>query len=50
LTNEKYQLGAATTLDLLTSQTTLTQARVQEASTLSDLKIAEAALAKAIGE
>jgi outer membrane protein TolC len=50
LTNEKYQLGAATTLDLLTSQTTLTQARVQEASTLGDLKIAEAALAKAIGE
>lgn len=27
LTNEKYHLGAATTLDLLTSQTTLTQAR-----------------------
>jgi len=50
LTKEKYQLGAATTLDLLTSQTTLTQARVQEASTLSDLKIAEAALAQAIGE
>lgn len=50
LINEKYRLGAATTLDLLTSQTTLTQARVQEASTLSDLKIAEAALSKAIGE
>ena len=50
LTNEKYRLGAASTLDLLTSQTTLTQARVQEASSLGDLKIAEAALAKAIGE
>jgi len=50
LTNEKFRLGAASTLDLLTSQTTLTQARVQEASSLGDLKIAEAALAKAIGE
>jgi outer membrane protein TolC len=50
LTNEKYRLGAASTLDLLTSQTTLTQALVQEASTLGDLKTAEAALAKAIGE
>jgi outer membrane protein TolC len=37
-------------LDLLTSQATLTQARVQEVSTLCDLKIAEAALAKAVGE
>ncbi len=50
LTDEKYRLGAASTLDLLTSQTTLTQARVQEASTLGDLKIAEAALAKSVGE
>jgi outer membrane protein TolC len=50
LTDEKYRLGAATALDLLTSQGTLTQARVQEASSLGDLKIAEAALAKAIGE
>lgn len=50
LTNEKYRLGAASTLDLLTSQTTLTQARVQEASTLGDLKTAEAALTKAVGE
>jgi outer membrane protein len=50
LTNEKYRLGAASTLDLLTSQTTLTQARVQEASTLGDLKTAEAALSKALGE
>lgn len=50
LTNEKYRLGAAATLDLLTSQTTLTQARVQEGTTLGDLKTAEAALAKAIGE
>jgi outer membrane protein TolC len=50
LTSEKQRLGAATTLDLLTSQATLTQARVQEVSTLCDLKIAEAALAKAVGE
>jgi outer membrane protein TolC len=50
LTSEKQRLGAATTLDLLTSQATLTQARVQEASTLCDLKIAEAAIARAIGE
>ena len=50
LTNEKYRLGAANTIDLLTSQATLTQARVQETSTLCDLKIAEAALTKAVGE
>jgi outer membrane protein TolC len=37
-------------LDLLTSQATLTQARVQEASILCDLKISEAAIVRAIGE
>jgi len=50
LTSEKQRLGAATTLDLLTSQATLTQARVQEASILCDLKISEAAIVRAIGE
>jgi len=50
LTSEKQRLGAATTLDLLTSQATLTQARVQEASILCDLKISEAAIARATGE
>jgi outer membrane protein TolC len=50
LTNEKYRLGAATTLELLASQATLTQARVQEGASLCDLKVAEAAMAKATGE
>jgi outer membrane protein TolC len=49
LTSEEYRLGAATMLDLLTSQVALTQARVNEVQALTDFHVAQAELERAMG-
>lgn len=50
LTNEKYKLGSASVLDLLTSQLTYNQAQQQATNALCEYYLAEARIAKAIGK
>jgi outer membrane protein len=47
--NERYQLGAATLLDVLTSQSTLNQARVALIQARYDVRIARAQLEALVG-
>ncbi|MDQ7798765.1 MAG: TolC family protein [Candidatus Edwardsbacteria bacterium] len=49
LTNEKYKLGSASVLDLLTSQLTYNQAQQQATNALCEYYLAEARTAKALG-
>ncbi len=50
LTNEKYKLGSASVLDLLTSQLTYNQAQQQATSALCEYYLADARTAKALGK
>jgi outer membrane protein len=50
LTNEKYRLGSASVLDLLTSQLTYNQAQQQATNALCEYYLAEARIAKALGK
>jgi outer membrane protein len=50
LTNEKYKLGSASVLDLLTSQLTYNQAQQQATNALCEYYLAEARIAKALGK
>jgi len=50
LTTEKYRLGSASVLDLLSSQLTYNQAQQQAASTLCDYYLSRARLDKALGK
>lgn len=50
LTNEKYKLGSASVLDLLTSQLTYNQAQQQATNALCEYYLADARTAKALGK
>jgi len=50
LTTEKYRLGSASVLDLLSSQLTYNQAQQQAANTLCDYYLSRARLDKALGK
>ena len=50
LTTEKYRLGSASVLDLLSSQLTYNQAQQQAASTVCDYYLSQARLDKALGK
>lgn len=50
LTTEEYRLGAATMLDLLTSQVALTQAKVNRVQAFYDFKVALAEVEQATGK
>jgi outer membrane protein TolC len=50
LTNEKYKLGSASVLDLLTSQLTYNQSQQQATNALCEYYLAEARTAKALGK
>jgi len=50
LTSEKYKLGSASVLDLLTSQLTFNQAQQQATNSLCEYYLAEARIAKALGK
>lgn len=50
LTNEKYKLGSASVLDLLTSQLTYNQAQQQATNALCEYFLADARIAKALGK
>ena len=50
LTSEKYRLGSASVLDLLTSQVTFNQAQQTATNAICDYYLAEAKLRQALGE
>lgn len=50
LTSEKYRLGSASVLDLLTSQVTYNQAQLTATNAICDYHLAEARLRQALGQ